>query len=587
MLKTMEILGCGPCASSLASSPSRRLEPAGKSGHVATKRRRTGSGALRAKGGGSKVDEDRSAGLPLMRGMRLAAPEADRRLERPPRGPPTDGRSEAGRRALMSGDSLPATVGLRALLIEDNANDRVLVTGALRRAFDDCVVHEVFDRDGLERALEAGRFDLVITDYGLGWSHGLIVVRELKARLPATPVIMWSGTAGEAVAVEAMQEGVEDFVLKAPEHIPHLVLAVRTALERAAERRATVEAETRYRRLFEHLPHGLIVTTPEGLILEANPALASILGLGSASELVGRSMLEFWADPDTAATRWLETLAKRGAVDDYEVQFTREDGGAIRVRIQARVLRDERGVVTACEGTIEDVTHRRRADEDRHGLLVKLVKAQEEERQRIANDIHDDSIQVMTAVGMRLHLIERKVEDAEIVNQLVKLEEIVDLSIGRLRHQLFELRPPTLDREGLGAALRVYLDQMEDAGGPPFRLEDRLPVEPPVEIRANLYRIAQEALMNVRKHARASLVTVTVEAKGDGVLVGVVDDGDGFTLESEGRTGPGHLGLTAMRERAEMAGGWSEVQSEPGKGTTVQFWVPVRAEPENGTPADG
>jgi PAS domain S-box-containing protein len=364
------------------------------------------------------------------------------------------------------------------------------------------------------------------------------------------------------------------------------VLAVRTALGRAGERRATVEAETRYLRLFEHLPHELIVTTPQGLILEANPAFASILGLMNGAELVGRSILEFWADPAKAATRWLETLAEQGAVVDYRVQFTREDGRAIRVRIQAKVLRDELGVVTPYEGAIEDVRHRRRTDEDRHRLLVKLVKAQEEERQRIANDIHDDSIQVMTAVGMRLHLIERKVEDAEIVGQLVKLEEIVDLSIGRLRHQLFELRPPTLDREGLGAALRVYLDQMEDAGGPSFRLEDRLAAEPPVEIRANLYRIAQEALMNVRKHANASRVTVTVEAREEGVLVGIVDDGDGFTLESEGRTGPGHLGLTAMRERAEMAGGWSEVRSEPGKGTTVQFWVPVRAEPVNSTPAD-
>jgi PAS domain S-box-containing protein len=336
---------------------------------------------------------------------------------------------------------------------------------------------------------------------------------------------------------------------------------------------------------FENLPLGLVVTTREGSILEANAALASMLGLADTAGLVGRSMLEFWAEP-AARTQWLQALTDGGVVNDHEVQFKRQDGHPIWVRIQARALRDERGHVMGCEGAIEDVTDRRRADEDRRKLLAKLVKAQEEERQRIANDIHDDSIQVMTAVGMRLHSIERMTEDPELIDTLVKLEEIVDLSIGRLRHQLFELRPPTLDREGLGAALHLYLDQMEEAGGPPFLLEDRLPVEPPLEIRANLYRIAQEALTNVRKHATASLVTVTLNAHDDGVLVGVVDDGEGFTPHSMGRAGPGHLGLTAIRERAEMAGGWSEVRSERGKGTTVQFWVPIRRELDE-IPTDG
>jgi PAS domain S-box-containing protein len=463
----------------------------------------------------------------------------------------------------------------------------VLVTGALRLEFDDCVVQEIVDRDGLEVALEHGRFDLAITDYGVPWSHGPVLVRELKSRYPTTPVIMWSGTAGEAVAVEAMREGVEDFVLMSPDHLPDLVLAVRRALVRAAERRATIEAETRYRKLFENLPHGLVVTTREGSILEANPALASILGLADTTELVGRSMLELWADPAAPAMRWLETLTERGAVNDYEVQFKRQDGRAIQVRIQARVLRDERGDVTGWESAIEDVTDRRTADEDRRKLLAKLVKAQEEERQRIANDIHDDSIQVMTAVGMRLHSIERRMEDPQVADMLVKLEEIVDLSIGRLRHQLFELRPPTLDRVGLSAALRMYLEQMQEAGGPSFRLEDRLPVDPPLDLRANLYRVAQEALMNVRKHAAASHVTVTVEEQEGGVLLGVVDDGEGFSIDSEGRTSPGHLGLTAIRERAEMAGGWSAVRSGPGEGTSVQFWVPVRAELEESSPTDG
>jgi PAS domain S-box-containing protein len=337
------------------------------------------------------------------------------------------------------------------------------------------------------------------------------------------------------------------------------------------------EGHVPLRELLDNLPFGLVVLDRDGSIREANPALAGILGLPDHEELFGRSMLEFWSDPPSRL-RWLEALTERELVTDYEVELERGDGQVIWVRIQAKALRDLSGEVVGCEGTIEDVTDRRSVDEDRRKLLAKLVRSQEEERQRIANDIHDDSIQVMTAVGMRLHSIERNAQDPDLAEALMRLEEIVDLSIGRLRHQLFELRPPTLDREGLAPALHMYLEQMQQSGGPAFRLVDRLIVEPPLEIRASLYRIAQEALTNVRKHARASFVTVTMEAWADGVLVRVADDGAGFAVESEGQTRPGHLGLTAIRERAEMAGGWSEVRSEHGAGTTVQFWVPVRDE---------
>ena len=337
------------------------------------------------------------------------------------------------------------------------------------------------------------------------------------------------------------------------------------------------ESEVPLRLLFDNLPFGLVVLDRGGSIRGANPALASILGLRDVRELFGRSMLEFWSDP-ASRLRWLDALTEPDIVTDYEVQLERRDGQIIWVRIQAKALRDLSGKVMGCEGTIEDVTDRRAVDEDRRKLLAKLVRSQEEERQRIANDIHDDSIQVMTAVGMRLHSIERKAQDPDLVETLMKLEEIVDLSIGRLRHQLFELRPPALDHEGLAPALDVYLEQMQESGGPAFLLVNRLAVEPPLEIRASLYRIAQEVLTNVRKHAKASFVTVTMEARADGVLVRVADDGVGFAVETQGETRPGHLGLTAIRERAEMAGGWSEIDSEDGAGTTVEFWVPVRDE---------
>jgi signal transduction histidine kinase len=218
----------------------------------------------------------------------------------------------------------------------------------------------------------------------------------------------------------------------------------------------------------------------------------------------------------------------------------------------------------------------RASDEERKRLLAHLTQAQEQERGRIASDIHDDSIQAMTAVGIRLETLRRRLTEPEQLKVLEELEETVLLSIARLRHLLFELRPPVLDREGLAPALRVYLEELGNETGLAYEIDNRLVTEPPEDTRRILYRITQEALANVRKHARARTVTVTLVEGERGFLVRVGDDGRGFFPPDPEDQEPGHLGFTAMRERAELAGGWWRVASRPGMGTTVEFWLPAR-----------
>jgi signal transduction histidine kinase len=218
-------------------------------------------------------------------------------------------------------------------------------------------------------------------------------------------------------------------------------------------------------------------------------------------------------------------------------------------------------------------------DEERKRLVGHLTQAQEQERGRIASDIHDDSIQAMTAVGIRLETLRRRLTEPEQLRVLEDLEETVVLSIARLRHLLFELRPPVLDREGLAPALRIYLDELSKETGLAYDIDNRLLVEPPDDARRILYRIAQEALTNIRKHAWARNVTVLLKEEKRGFFVMVRDDGLGFTPRDREQPEPGHLGFTAMRERAELAGGWWRVSSEPGTGTTVEFWLPAREAP--------
>jgi signal transduction histidine kinase len=212
------------------------------------------------------------------------------------------------------------------------------------------------------------------------------------------------------------------------------------------------------------------------------------------------------------------------------------------------------------------------AHAERRRLLSRLATAQEQERHRLANDLHDDTIQIMTAVALRISTLRGRLEatDQRIAD---RLEQTVLDSIGRLRRLVFELRPPALDHEGLAAAIRTFLTTAL-AEGPKHTLDDQTQEQPPLQVREIAYRITQEALTNVRKHARANHVHVTLTTYRGGIRVTVIDDGIGFDTRELDSSRPGHLGATAMRERAAMAGGWCTVDSTPGAGTTVVIAIP-------------
>jgi signal transduction histidine kinase len=180
----------------------------------------------------------------------------------------------------------------------------------------------------------------------------------------------------------------------------------------------------------------------------------------------------------------------------------------------------------------------------------------------------------MFAVKIRLHLLRAETRDQRHLDMLAQVDLTIDQAITRLRRLLFDLRPVALDEEGLGAAIRLYLDQMRADGGPDYEVQEDLQDELNPQARAIIYRIAQETLANVRKHAQARRVTVALAAQNGGVLVRVQDDGRGFPVEEATRPRPGHLGLAAMRERAEMAGGWLQVESAPGAGAAIEYWIP-------------
>jgi signal transduction histidine kinase len=191
-------------------------------------------------------------------------------------------------------------------------------------------------------------------------------------------------------------------------------------------------------------------------------------------------------------------------------------------------------------------------------------------------------VQSMTAVGYRLYALAKELGEDR-AEAVAEIERDISHAVQRLRTLMFELRPPALDRQGLAAALELFLGEAWLPRRLERRVENRILREPDPETRASLYRICQEAITNVAKHAGASRVEVLLEEVDGGIRIQIADDGRGFRPTPDEVPEPGHLGLTAMRERAELLGGTLTVKSAPGEGTLIEVWVPAQSD---GPPED-
>ena len=218
------------------------------------------------------------------------------------------------------------------------------------------------------------------------------------------------------------------------------------------------------------------------------------------------------------------------------------------------------------------------AARERADLLGRLVAAQEEERARIAADVHDEPVQALAATDLRLGLLRRRIEERapDLVDDVALIQAALARTTHGLREMLFELEP-TEPGASLASVLRSSAEHVLGEAGVDWTLEAD-PTGPGGDeladaVRVQAVRIVTEALINIRKHAHASSVSVVVSTYDAGVRVVITDDGVGFDSRQPVNA-PGHRGLTTMRDRAALVGGRLDVESRPGQ-TTVRVWLPA------------
>jgi PAS domain S-box-containing protein len=367
---------------------------------------------------------------------------------------------------------------------------------------------------------------------------------------------------------------------------------------RRSERQLS-EAEARYGALVEQVPAVIYIWDfrdgfDDAKVPYVSPQIEQVLGFPPEAFT---SNPQFWFDrthDDDRDAVVAETIRSVEAGEPFNLEYRMIDRNdrVVWVRDQATaLLQAESGRVLVHQGIVVDITEAvrlrdelrarleelRRLDAERRRLLSRLVVAQEDERRTIAAHIHDEPVQKITAAGTRLDILAAAHPEltGEAAYELAR--ESVRESIASLRHLMFEVQPHALDRDGdLESALRtVAAAEASEHPSTTFEVRWNAGSALPPAVATVLYRIAQEAVVNARKHAKASSVVVSVTVEGQAVCLRVDDDGVGFSTGVTGESPPGHLGLTSMRERAEMAGGTFQIRSNAEAGTSVEVRVPL------------
>jgi two-component system sensor histidine kinase UhpB len=293
------------------------------------------------------------------------------------------------------------------------------------------------------------------------------------------------------------------------------------------------------------------------------------------------------ADRVLTATVLARALAE-GRGFTHEDRVRRPDGNERIVRTQGEIVRDADGRVLKLVGACLDITENRNAEIALRAAAVslqslsrRLVQVEESERRRIAGELHDRVGQNLAALNINLDIVLGALGESAPQDVRMRLRDslgLVDGTLQTIEDVMADLRPPLLEEYGLGAALGWYAEEFTKRTNIAVELQDQARERArqlPREAAVALFRVAQEALTNVAKHADAKHVWLRLEAEPSELRLAIRDDGSGFDAEAVAQTRATRLGMTTMDERVIAAGGSLRVESAPGKGTTIKAQVPL------------
>ena len=368
----------------------------------------------------------------------------------------------------------------------------------------------------------------------------------------------------------------------------------------ARGRRAKLDDATRrLGAIVESSSDAILSVTPDGFVTTWNAGAERIFGY-TATEMIGRSVLTIIPTHLQRDRAW-ELATVRGAHDihNYDAVRVTKDGRYIDVSVTLSPLKDAVGQYVGVSKVIRDISERKRGEALLHQahealerkvqertaelssannslreLSGRLMHVQEEERSRLARDLHDEVGQLLTALKIDLQDLQHGEEGQPLSGCLRDSLELVDRLLTQVRNLALDLRPSILDDLGLVSALRWYANRQATRNGWTLSLSvEGMAGRVPVPIEVTCFRVVQEALTNIAKYARAKVIDLTLCRQGEEVTLIIQDDGVGFDVLSARQRAQGgaSIGLLGMEERVRLAGGSLVISSAPGEGTRLEL----------------
>ncbi len=466
----------------------------------------------------------------------------------------------------------------RVLLVEDNPGDALLFREHLdHRARPHEVVHVECLADATA-ALQATAYDAVLLDLRLPDGAGVEAVKTILATAGDVPIVVLTGLDDEALALTCIRAGAQDYLSKQSVRPTDVARAIGYAMARVAERQARREAGALAHRLAAIVrgsADAIVSTTEDGTITSWNAAAIRMFGHPDAVE----KGLHLDEAIRPAPGRGDEAPPAPGL--PQELTRLRADGSVATFLVVSHALRDDADQVTGHAAIYHDVTGRKAMERELRDRSLQLQKlaarlnaVREDERTRISREVHDELGQLMTGLKMDLTRSRQRLEKSgapapEVIERLHSAEQVADHVVREVQRIALELRPSVLDSLGLSAAIRDEARRFGDRTGLATETEQRVTNEPGPAKATALFRVLQELLTNVVRHAQAQRVHVQFDDHQDGWRLVVEDDGVGLPAD----WGTPHLGVLGMQERLHAVGGTLTLANAPAGGTVATAWV--------------
>ena len=355
-------------------------------------------------------------------------------------------------------------------------------------------------------------------------------------------------------------------------------------LQRKAAEKALRDSEERYRSLYHHTPAMLHSIDREGCLVSVSDYWSEVMGY-STKEVIGKPLVDFLTPEsrEYAEQVVLPQFFQSGFCKDIPYRFIKKNGEIVDIVLSAISDRNvegraERSLAVSIDVT--DIKELKKAQNQLRRLSASIMANQEKERSYLARELHDELGQVLTALRMDAIWFQERMQDShrDVAERALAMCSLIDKTIEEVRLMAIRLRPGVLDHLGLVDALEWHTADFERRTNVSCVFEHEHVPDTDEAVATAAYRITQEALTNVARHAAAKHVTVNLKAGGGLLMLTITDDGTGFDMEtledSEG------LGVAGMRERAALLGGELDMKAFPGEGTSVFFNVPLNTKTE-------